>query len=332
VQDELELVDQHRRQRLHALDGLTAADRFEQFAEFGVLCQQDAGPTLHIRGQQQFAAGRRPQPVGRDLQRTLVDDLEVTDLLDLVAPELHAQRVLLGGREDVEDAAAHREVATLLDQVGAGVPGGDKSGDDLGQLAPGVAGPQLDRLELTEPGHLGLQQGPHRRDHNRQRSAGRVIGRRVREPAQHSQPLPDGIGARREAFVRQGLPARVEGHRVRGQQAAQRCEQILGLTAGAGHREDHAFCLPGQSGDRERLHLGRSTDGQLGRPGSLHRCSQRLVGERRIEQSGETHDVLSSSTKVPKPASGGDRSSVPGDARSRCPGTSASVRRRGTLE
>ena len=82
-------------------------------------------------GQQDLAAGRGPQPVLGDLEAALVGDLEPADLLDRVAPELDADRVVLGGREDVEDAAAHGELAAPLDQVGAGVGRGREVLDDL---------------------------------------------------------------------------------------------------------------------------------------------------------------------------------------------------------
>ena len=143
----------------------------------------------------------------RDLERALVDDLEVADLLDLVAPELHAQRVFLGGREDVQDAAAHGEVAALLDELGARVPGTDEVGDDVGQLAAVVAGVQFDRYELAQPRHLGLEHGPHRGHDDRQPSRRRVVGRRVREPSQHGQPLADRVGARARAARAEGSPS-----------------------------------------------------------------------------------------------------------------------------
>jgi hypothetical protein len=65
--------------------------------------------------------------------------------------------VLLGGREDVEDAAPHREVASLLDEVGPGVAGGHQFDDDVGELAAVVAGVQFDRDEVAEVRDLRLQ-------------------------------------------------------------------------------------------------------------------------------------------------------------------------------
>src|SRR3712207_7401554 len=47
----------------------------------------------------------------------LVGGGEVAQLVDLVAPELDAHRVRLGGREDVEQPPADGELAALLHQL-----------------------------------------------------------------------------------------------------------------------------------------------------------------------------------------------------------------------
>ena len=70
--------------------------------------------------------GGAHRPCSADLQRALVGDREPADLLDRVAPELDPQRVVLGRREDVEDAAADGELAAPLDHVDAGVGGADE--------------------------------------------------------------------------------------------------------------------------------------------------------------------------------------------------------------
>ena len=155
------------------------------------------------------------------LERALVGDLEVADLLDLVAPELDPQRVLLGRREDVEDAAAHREVAALLDQVGAGVARRDEVGHDVGQLPSGVADLQGHRRQLAETGDLRLQHRPDRRNDHVEWSGRRIVRLGVRQPAQHGQSLPDRVRARREPLVGQRLPAGVDRNPIRVDQAAQ---------------------------------------------------------------------------------------------------------------
>ena len=204
-------VDEHRRQRLHALHRDALGELVEQVGQAGMLGGQRLGPRPDLRGQQQLAAGRRPQAVGRGLQGALVGDLEVADLLDRVAPELDPQRVLLGRREDVEDAAADRELAALLDQLDPGVAGGDQPVDDLVQVgrprrpaarpAPGRRGPPTCGCSTARTGATTTVSGP---------DLGSPVVR-VGQPAQHGQPPPDGVGARREPLVRQRLPGREVG-------------------------------------------------------------------------------------------------------------------------
>ena len=104
------------------------------------------GPLADLVGEQQLAARRRPEPLDL-LEGALVGDREGADLLDVVAPELHPQRVLLGRREHVDDAAADRELAALLDQVDAGVRRVRQPAYDVLERR-GVARRQLDRLEV----------------------------------------------------------------------------------------------------------------------------------------------------------------------------------------
>ena len=95
------------------------------------------------------------------------------DLLDVVAPELHPQRVLLGRREDVDDAAADRELAAPLDQVDPGVRRGREPAYDVLERRR-VARRQLDRLEVAQPLDLGLEHRADRRDDDLQRPVGGV--------------------------------------------------------------------------------------------------------------------------------------------------------------
>ena len=87
----------------------------------------------------------------------------VADLVDLVAEELHPQGVLLGGREDVDDATADSELAALLDQVDAGVRRPREPVHHVLELDL-LPAAQLDRLEIGEPLDLWLQHRANRRD------------------------------------------------------------------------------------------------------------------------------------------------------------------------
>ena len=74
---------------------------------------------------------------GRDLdrvglaQRALGEGREPAQRLDLDVEQVDADRALLGRRVDVEQAAADRELAAVLDLVDALVAGGDEVGGDL---------------------------------------------------------------------------------------------------------------------------------------------------------------------------------------------------------
>ena len=130
VDQQLHLVDEHRRQRLHALDRDAGGDLVGQLEQLRVPLAELGRTAAYVVGEQQLAAGRRPEPVDL-VEGALVGDREGADLLDVVAPELHAQRVLLGRREDVDDAAADGELAALLDQVDAGVRRVGEPADDV---------------------------------------------------------------------------------------------------------------------------------------------------------------------------------------------------------
>ncbi len=257
-----------------------------------MLAQQRRRAGAHGRGQHHLPARRRPHPGGGDLQRALVGDLEVPDLLDLVAPELHPQRVLLGRREHVEDAAADGEVTALVDQFGPGVAGRHQRLDDLGQLAAGVADRDADRFQVSEVGNLRLQDGTHRGDHHAQRPGAGVGRVGMAQPAQHGQPAADGVGTGREPLVRQRLPAGIERHRIRRQQALQAGHQVLGLATGTGHRQHGAPGASGKGGDRQRAERGWAGQGErpgAGPAGSLDHGGQHGVVEGGIDQSRQAH-------------------------------------------
>lgn len=129
-----------------------------------------------------------------DLQGALVGDLEVADLLDVVAPELHPERVLLGGREDVEDAAADRELATLLDQFDPGVGGCGERFDDGAEVGA-LAGAQRDRFQVSEALDLWLEHGADGGDDDGDRAGLGVVGARVGEAPQDGEAAADCVGA-----------------------------------------------------------------------------------------------------------------------------------------
>jgi hypothetical protein len=73
--------------------------------------------------------------------------------------------VLLDGGEDVEDSAAHSELATTLDNVSANVATLDKLFNRLRDVNL-VTDVQPNRLNVTEPYGEWLKQSTDRRDKN----------------------------------------------------------------------------------------------------------------------------------------------------------------------
>ena len=208
VEEGLHAVDEGGGERLHALDGDALAELLEQVGGAGQPVGERGGPLAHGVGEQQLAARRRPQAVLGDLERALVGDLEPADLLDGVAPELEPERVLLGGREDVEDAAAHGELAAALDEVGAGVGGRREVLDDLLERRL-VAGLERDRAQVAQALGDRLEHGAHRRDDDRR--AGRGCRRRRR--GARAGAAPTGAGRRCRCA---GSAARAGGSPTRG--------------------------------------------------------------------------------------------------------------------
>ena len=134
----------------------------------GELVAQLPRPLAHGLGEQQLAAGG--QFDGGDVtgQRPLIGDRERADLVDLVAEELDAVRVVGDRREDVEDAAAHRELAPARHHVDPVVRQFDQPGGDLREIVAALAHRQV---------------RPPRRPRAPQRAAAERRGRMPSRPA-----------------------------------------------------------------------------------------------------------------------------------------------------
>ncbi len=297
VDEQFHVIDQDRGEGLHALDGDALRDPADDVLELRVIGAQQRGAGPDLLGEEQLAAGRRPQRLAglglvvAAVDAALVGDLERADLLDGVAPELHPQGVLLGGREDVDQPAADGELPAPLDQVDPGVGGGREPVDDGVELDL-VAHPQAHRLQLAEPGHHRLHQAADRADHHVQRPGRDVALDRAGDAAQHREPAPDGVRARGHPLVRQRLPRREHRDPLRRQQRAERGLQVLGLAPG-GHDGEHGTPAPGQGGDRERARPGRPDQverRQVTGLGAGQRVGQHRVGGDDVEQAGERHE------------------------------------------
>ena len=129
------------------------------------------GPLAHLVGGEQLAAPEdldRVEVVGG----ALVGDGELGEPVDLVAPQVDAHGPVGGGREDVDDRAAHRHLAAVLDLLLAAVAGADELGDELVAVAL-LAGHDHHGLDVLDVGPEPLHQRPHRCDEHPRRPARR---------------------------------------------------------------------------------------------------------------------------------------------------------------
>ena len=137
--------------------------------------------------------------------------------------------MLGGGREEVEDPAADRELPTPADHVDPGVGQLDQPGSQGVEVQFG-AHRQRDGLDLGEVGGHRLQQGAHRGDdHPQRRPKPGVL--RMGQPTQQHEPGADGVDPGREPLVREGLPGREQRGRV-AVHAAQLRDEIVGVPTG----------------------------------------------------------------------------------------------------
>ena len=130
-------------------------------------------PRLHVGGRAARLA-RRLQVAALQLgQRALREHREARDALDLVAEQLDAHGLGARRREDVEDVAAHGQLAAVADALDARVSGGDERRD-------GVVAHELSPA-------LDVQR---RRPALRRRDALDQRGRRDRRPAHPASSSP----------------------------------------------------------------------------------------------------------------------------------------------
>ncbi len=117
--DRLHLVDERGDERFHAFDGYALRNGFEHVVGIGNGADKRACTVSDLVRQLHFAARCGPDRVDLVAVGALVGGVELAYRVNLVAEELDAHRVRRRRREDVDEAAAHRELAAVHDQVDA---------------------------------------------------------------------------------------------------------------------------------------------------------------------------------------------------------------------
>ena len=128
-------------------------------------------------------------------ERSLADRVVAAQAFDLVAEQLDAQGQVVGGWEDVDDAAAASYGAGAVDDGLAPVAGGVQGGEELGGDET-LAEAQPRRHQAR--GQRALGQGLHVRDDQRPFAGG--------ERGQGAEPVGDGLGVVAPLLVGQTLP------------------------------------------------------------------------------------------------------------------------------
>ena len=200
VEQEVLALGQPRQPRLHAVEHLAVGEALPLLAAPPLRAQQLGGALADGRGGEQLTGREDPRLVDV-VGGALVGDRERRQPVDLVTPEVDADRVVVGGRVHVDDRAADGDLAPRLHLVLPPVAAGDQRLDQLVAVDP-PARPDDDRLDLLDVGPEPLHQRPDRRHHHR----GRVLG--MAEPPEHAEAPAHGLERRRHPLERQRLPCR----------------------------------------------------------------------------------------------------------------------------
>ena len=168
-----QMVHECGHQGFHAFDRNGVGDGFEHVLSIGNRTDQGFGAGAHGVGQLQFTACGGPNGLEAVAVGTLVGGVEFLDGVNFVAEEFDTHRVRCGGREYVKNASAHRELATVHDQVHARIGVFDQTfgGFVEGQVLPHG---EHERLDIAQSLDDWLDERADRHDENANRAEHRI--------------------------------------------------------------------------------------------------------------------------------------------------------------
>jgi len=199
-------------------------------------------------------------------QRALAGGIEQPQRIDPIAVELDAHRVRVQRGADVDDVAADREGAGVLDQRRAGEPGRDQPRRG-GVAIDDRAGAERQRA-LTQ---LGRRHGPAQQRGRRRHDESRRERAADRQAVQHRQPGRELCAIGGQLGVRRGVRGR-QRDRLGAHRGQVRLERARHAVVGRDH--DHRPArTPGQLGRRveprgQERHVGQ------GGPVDQHRTAR----------------------------------------------------------
>ncbi len=200
-------------------------------------------------------AGREDVDLGDVADRSLVVHAERGQPVDLVTPQVDADRRVGGGGVDVDDRATAGELAAVLDEFLAAVPELDERPRQLIRVDLGARAND-DGFDRGRTGTEFLQQRPHPGDDDRRDACG------IAQPPEDLEALAHRLHARADPLERQRLPTGEVDDVVGGQELAQVVGELAGHRAGrAGDDQRAARRQVRERGDRDRprhLHHGQA--------------------------------------------------------------------------
>ena len=205
IPERRELFLEQRQPMLHARQPPAFADRLIQR-----IAGRGRAEFLAIAGAETLDAVVVEQRLGRGEQHeavepsggALVAGVEGADALDLVAEEIKAQRLFLAAREQIDDTAAHRIFAGIVDGIGADIAVGLQQGAERVPVDPRAGLEFGDQLADAERGQRALCQRVDGGEHELRR------GRLLLQPVQRADPLRHDAQRRRGAVVGEAIPGR----------------------------------------------------------------------------------------------------------------------------
>ena len=180
-------IGEPRQPALHAVEQQALAEALPLLAAPRLGAHQLRGPGPHLVGGEQLA-GREDARLGEVAGRALVAGAEARQAVDLVAPQVDADRLVAGRREDVDDRAPAGELATMLDELLAAVAELGEPSDELVGIDD-VVRMHADRIDRGGVGAQPLQQRPDTGDdHGRCPRSGRAVATTARGADPSSRP------------------------------------------------------------------------------------------------------------------------------------------------
>ena len=254
-------------------------------------CSRPHGSVATSLAARSRTSRRRHQLAGREdahlvdvADRSLIVDAERRQSVDLVAPQVDADRGVGSGGVDVDDRAAAGELAAVLDEFLAAVAELDERRRELVGIDLG-AGPHDDRVDRRGVGAELLEERPHAGDDHRWHPLG------IAEPPQDLEPLAHRLDARADPLERQRLPAGELDDLVGRQELA----QVVGELAGHRARRagDDQRATGGQSGERsDRDRPGHLDDGEARARVTERAGEAGLVAQELGERAERSADLL----------------------------------------